>query len=127
MRRRSSLVRQLVRDEVKIAVSQLKAVDEAQEQDIMKLTAGASDTIGQQAAAAAHVAQHVAWVTAALATAEQQLVAITATLSSGTALRVPAHQATALVSVLLILGTTRTPGARRTRKTRSPRTTKALA
>ena len=48
----------------------------------MQLTSGASDGIGQHAAAAAHVAQHIAWVTSALATAEDQLVAMTATLSS---------------------------------------------
>ena len=73
---------QLMRDELKVAVAQLQAVDEAQEQDILKLTAGSSDNIGQLAASAAHVAQHIAWVTSALATAEGQLVAISATLSS---------------------------------------------
>ena len=47
----------LVQGELKIAVTQLKAVDEAQEQDIMTLAAGSSDNIGQLTASAAHVAR----------------------------------------------------------------------
>jgi hypothetical protein len=72
----------LVQDELKVAVSKLEAADEAQEQDILKLTASASDGSGQHAASAAHVAQHISWVTKALATVEDQLVAIMATVSS---------------------------------------------
>jgi hypothetical protein len=75
----------LVQDELKVAVSQLKAADEAQEQDILKLTSGASDGIGQMAASAAHVAQHISWVTAALATAEDQLVALAASATIASA------------------------------------------
>ena len=40
----------LVQDEIKVAVAQLVAKDEAQDQDILKLTSGASDSIGQHAA-----------------------------------------------------------------------------
>eukprot|EP00927_Polykrikos_kofoidii_P010218 TRINITY_DN14324_c0_g1_i1.p2 TRINITY_DN14324_c0_g1~~TRINITY_DN14324_c0_g1_i1.p2 ORF type:complete len:266 (-),score=57.78 TRINITY_DN14324_c0_g1_i1:215-1012(-) len=51
---------QLLRDELTVAVAQLKAADEAQEQDLLKLTGSATDSINQHAAAASNVEEQVA-------------------------------------------------------------------